>query len=88
MCCSIPFFWASARIVDFGPKELESLCLSVPGSSLGAQVSKINDRGKRKVVQVYRPMDKYILGRHYDAPLAGPEGMKILDILVCSLVII
>ncbi|XP_050270569.1 uncharacterized protein LOC126714439 isoform X3 [Quercus robur] len=67
-------FGLRARIVDFGPKELESLCLSVPGSSLGAQVSKINDRGKRKVVQVYGPMDKYILGRHYDAPLAGSRG--------------
>ncbi|KAM3693653.1 hypothetical protein ACB098_08G181600 [Castanea mollissima] len=67
-------FGLRARIVDFGPKELESLCLSVPGSSLGAQVSKINDRGKRKVVQVYGPMDKYILGRHYEAPLAGSRG--------------
>ncbi|KAK7817518.1 zinc finger with ufm1-specific peptidase domain protein [Quercus suber] len=37
-------------------------------------VSKINDRGKREVVQVYGPMDKYILGRKYDAPLAGSRG--------------
>ena len=67
-------FGLRARIVDFGPKELESLCLSVPGSSLGPQVLKINDRGKRKVVQVYEPMDKYILGRNHDVPLAGSRG--------------
>ncbi|GLT48962.1 hypothetical protein SLA2020_225490 [Shorea laevis] len=67
-------FGLRARIVDFGPKELESLYHSGPGTSLGAQVLKINDRGKRKALQVYGPMDKYILRSNQDVPLAGSRG--------------
>ncbi|XP_059463342.1 uncharacterized protein LOC132192103 isoform X2 [Corylus avellana] len=67
-------FGLQARIVDFGPKELESLYLSGPDSSLGAHVLKINDRGKRKAFQVYGPMDKYILRSNQDVHLSGPRG--------------
>ncbi|KAE8100804.1 hypothetical protein FH972_018660 [Carpinus fangiana] len=67
-------FGLQARIVDFGPKELESLYLSGPDSCLGAHVLKINDRGKRKAFQVYGPMDKYILRSNQDVPLSGSRG--------------
>ncbi|KAK9292797.1 hypothetical protein L1049_020777 [Liquidambar formosana] len=64
-------FGLRARIVDFGPKEFESLCLSVPGSHPGAHGVNINNRGKRKAVQVYGPMDRYLLKRDQDVPQAG-----------------
>lgn len=70
-------FGLRARIVDFGPKEFESLYLSVPGSNLGAPVLKMNDSGKRKAVQVFGPMDKYLLGRNHDVPIAGSKGNEI-----------
>ncbi|KAM7274819.1 hypothetical protein ACFE04_016685 [Oxalis oulophora] len=46
-------FGIRARIVDFSPKALLPLYLSVPGTKLELQ-------GKRKPVQVCGPMDKYI----------------------------
>jgi hypothetical protein len=67
-------FGLRARIMDFGPKEVESLYLSGHGSSLGAQVLKTNDRGKRKAFQVYGPMDKYIMRSNKDVPLAASRG--------------
>lgn len=55
-----------AMIVDFGPKELEPHYLSIPGSSLGAEVDRIYNGGKRKGIQVRGPMDRYVLRRNYD----------------------
>lgn len=54
-------FGLRAKIVDFGPKESESLYLSVPGSSVGAQeLVRSNDSRKRKAPNVYGPMDRYL----------------------------
>ncbi|KAF7816587.1 zinc finger with UFM1-specific peptidase domain protein isoform X1 [Senna tora] len=53
-------FGLPARIVDFGPKESESLYLSVPGSSPGTQQMKINNGSKRKALCTYGPMDRYL----------------------------
>ncbi|CAK7324318.1 unnamed protein product [Dovyalis caffra] len=57
-------FGLRARIVDFGPKELQSFFLSVPGTSLASPVMTANAGGKRKAFQVYGPMDRYLLGRN------------------------
>lgn len=48
-------FGLRARVVDFGPKELRLLYLSVPGSGPGPSVLK------RKAIQVSGPMDRYVL---------------------------
>ncbi|XP_038685484.1 zinc finger-containing ubiquitin peptidase 1-like [Tripterygium wilfordii] len=61
-------FGLRARIVDFGPKELEPHFLSVPGSSLGPQMTITNARAKRKLLQVYGPMDRFLLRKHDDDP--------------------
>lgn len=53
-------FGLRARVVDFGPKEYESLHLSVPGSSIGTEQMKINNGNKRKGLQIYGPMDRYL----------------------------
>lgn len=54
-------FGLRSRMVDFGPKESESLYLSVPGSSVGAQeLVRTNDGRKRKFPDVYGPMDRYL----------------------------
>ncbi|KAG6746528.1 hypothetical protein POTOM_048879 [Populus tomentosa] len=55
-----------ARIVDFGPEELQSFFLSVPSTSLPSPLMTTNARGKRKASQVYGPMDSYLLGRNCD----------------------
>ncbi|AES98449.1 zinc finger with UFM1-specific peptidase domain protein [Medicago truncatula] len=54
-------FGLRSRVVDFGPKESESLYLSVPGSSLGGQdLVRIGDERKRKAPNVSGPMDRYL----------------------------
>ncbi|WJX67912.1 hypothetical protein P8452_52338 [Trifolium repens] len=54
-------FGLRARIMDFGPKESESLYLSVPGSSVGGQdLVRIGDGRKRKAPNFYGPMDRYM----------------------------
>ncbi|XP_024030107.1 uncharacterized protein LOC112094146, partial [Morus notabilis] len=53
-------------VVDFGPKELESLYLSVPGSSVGDEVNvAMCTGGKRRGVEVYGPMDRYVLRKNH-----------------------
>ncbi|XP_021639872.2 uncharacterized protein LOC110635007 isoform X2 [Hevea brasiliensis] len=52
-------FGFRARIVDFGPKEVESLFLSVPGAHMGSQVVRTKAR-------VYGPMDRYLVDRNSD----------------------
>ncbi|KAJ7965190.1 Zinc finger with UFM1-specific peptidase domain protein [Quillaja saponaria] len=52
-------FGLRARIVDFGPKKYESLYLSVPGSSIGAQGMRTNTKKKSKEVHLYGPIDRY-----------------------------
>ncbi|WCJ27549.1 Zinc finger-containing ubiquitin peptidase 1 [Euphorbia peplus] len=60
-------FGLRARIVDFGPKDLESLVLSIPGS----RVVKPNTRTKRKAFPVSGPMDRYVTGgRNRDVPVS------------------
>ena len=59
-------FGLRARIVDFGPKELQSFFLSVPGTSLTPPVVTANASDKRKAFQVYGPMDRYLVGRNSD----------------------
>ncbi|OVA04030.1 Peptidase C78 [Macleaya cordata] len=51
-------FGLRARIVDFGNKEIESLCY---GANRGTKKVEINSRDKKKVKQVYGPMDKFLL---------------------------
>ncbi|KAL5738878.1 hypothetical protein ACOSP7_031639 [Xanthoceras sorbifolium] len=63
-------FGFRARIVDFGPKNLESLFLSVPTTSSGAHV-------KRKALQVYGPMDRYLIARKHDVPQPGSAENEI-----------
>ncbi|PNY13406.1 hypothetical protein L195_g010060 [Trifolium pratense] len=54
-------FGLRARIMDFGPKESESLYLSVPGSSVGGEeLVRIGDGRKRKTPNFYGPMDRYM----------------------------
>ncbi|PON83728.1 Peptidase C78, ubiquitin fold modifier-specific peptidase [Trema orientale] len=60
-------FGLRAVIVDFGPKEFESLYLSVPGSSIGAEVNGICNGGKKRGVQVYGPMDRYVVRKNHDS---------------------
>ncbi|GLT41577.1 hypothetical protein SLA2020_156300 [Shorea laevis] len=48
-------FGLRARVVDFGPQELRSLYLSVPGSGAGPSVVK------GKSIQVSGPMDRYVV---------------------------
>lgn len=53
-------------VVDFGPKELESLYLSVPGSSVGDEVNvAMCTGGKRRGIEVYGPMDRYVLRKNH-----------------------
>ena len=66
-------FGLRARIVDFGPKELEPYYLSLPGSSLGDEVKRIHNGGKRKAIQVRGPMDRYLPGRSHDINQASPS---------------
>ena len=54
-------FGLRVRVVDFGPKESESLYLSVPSSSVGAkELVRINDARKRKAPNTYGPMEIYL----------------------------
>ncbi|XP_058744656.1 uncharacterized protein LOC131617368 [Vicia villosa] len=54
-------FGLRARMVDFGPKESESLYLSVPGSSVGEpELVIVGDRRKRKAPNFCGPMDRYL----------------------------
>lgn len=54
-------FGLRARVIDFGPKESESLYLSVPGSSVGEpELVRIGDGRKRKAPSFYGPMDRYL----------------------------
>lgn len=66
--CASPFgsLGLRARIVDFGPEELQSFFLSVPSTSLPSPLMTTNARGKRKASQVYGPMDRYLVGRNCD----------------------
>ena len=59
-------FWLRSLIVDFGPKELEPYYISLPGSSLGEEVKRIHNGGKRKEIQVCGPMDRYMPERNHD----------------------
>lgn len=59
-------FGLRARIVDFGPKELEPYYISLPGSSLGEEVKRIHIGGQRKAIQVCGPMDRYMTERNHD----------------------
>ncbi|RZC68664.1 hypothetical protein C5167_031903 [Papaver somniferum] len=54
-------FGIRARIVDFGSKELESLYC---GGNRGAEHVEMNSEAKRKVEQVYGPMDNFLQGRN------------------------
>ncbi|GAV69109.1 Peptidase_C78 domain-containing protein [Cephalotus follicularis] len=67
-------FGLFARIVDFGPKELQSLYFSVPGTSLGAH----NTRGMRNPVQVRGPMDKYMLKTNHNVDQLGSNQQEKL----------
>lgn len=67
-------FGLRARIVDFGPKELESFYPLLPGSSLGKEVKRIHNGGKRKAIQVCGPMDRYLLARNHDVSQASSSG--------------
>ncbi|KAE9605970.1 putative peptidase C78, ubiquitin modifier-specific peptidase 1/ 2 [Lupinus albus] len=54
-------FGLRTRIVDFGPKESGPFYLSVPGSIVGGQQLVGIDAGrKRKALEVYGPMDRYL----------------------------
>ncbi|KAH0978629.1 hypothetical protein GBA52_005806 [Prunus armeniaca] len=67
-------FGLRARVVDFGPKELESFYPLLPGSSLGKEVKRIHNGGKRKAIQVCGPMDGYLLARNHDVSQASSSG--------------
>ncbi|XP_062119907.1 uncharacterized protein LOC133834338 [Humulus lupulus] len=54
-------FGLKAMIVDFGPKEFESLYLSVPGSSAGVEGKSEGNGLKRRGIQVCGPMDRYVV---------------------------
>ncbi|KAL5568079.1 hypothetical protein UlMin_024654 [Ulmus minor] len=69
-------FGLFAMVVDFGPKELESQYLSVPGSSDGTEAKRIWNGGKRKVVQVNGPIDRYLKPRNHGFPEAGSSGQE------------
>ncbi|XP_009361227.2 zinc finger-containing ubiquitin peptidase 1 [Pyrus x bretschneideri] len=69
-------FGLRARVVDFGPKELETFYPSLPGSSLGKEVKRIQDGGKRKAIQVRGPMDRYLLVRNHDTTQASSSGLE------------
>ncbi|KAJ4832488.1 hypothetical protein Tsubulata_000036 [Turnera subulata] len=53
-------FGLRARIVDFGPKEMEKLFLTVPGNSVGSEIL-VDAKGKRKAFQVCGPMDRFVV---------------------------
>lgn len=59
-------FGFRARVVDFGPKDLESLFLSVPDTSSGGDV-------KNKGIQVSGPMDKYLIRKKRELDYASPS---------------
>lgn len=59
-------FGLRARIVDFGPKNLESLFLSVPGSRIDSE--NVEARGKKNAVQIHGPMDRYLAKRKRISP--------------------
>ncbi|KAI3417860.1 uncharacterized protein J3R85_014128 [Psidium guajava] len=59
-------FGLRARIVDFGPKNLESLFLSIPGSRIDSQ--SVGARGKENAVQIHGPMDRYLAKRKQISP--------------------
>ncbi|KAK2633942.1 hypothetical protein Ddye_028734 [Dipteronia dyeriana] len=62
-------FGFRARIVDFGPKNLESLFLSLPTTSSGAHV-------KRKPLKFYGPMDRYLIARKHEHDVPQPGSMS------------
>lgn len=53
-------FGLRARVVDFGPKKLEPLFLSVPGAERGEQPMGSDLGNKRKVAKIYGPMDRFL----------------------------
>ncbi|XP_030539806.1 zinc finger-containing ubiquitin peptidase 1 isoform X1 [Rhodamnia argentea] len=59
-------FGLRARIVDFGPKNLESLFLSIPGSRIDSQSA--GARGKGNAVHIHGPMDRYLVKRKQISP--------------------
>ncbi|KAF3432702.1 hypothetical protein FNV43_RR23804 [Rhamnella rubrinervis] len=67
-------FGLRAMIVDFGPKEYESLYPCVPSSCSGAEVKRIYNGGKKKAVKVYGPMDRFLLRKNCDFNQAGSSG--------------
>ncbi|XP_015878623.1 uncharacterized protein LOC107414927 isoform X1 [Ziziphus jujuba] len=66
-----------AVIVDFGPKEYESLYPCDPSSSSGAEVKRIYNGGKKKAVKVHGPMDRYLLQRNCDIDQAFSCGNEM-----------
>uniref|UniRef100_A0A5B7AG47 Putative zinc finger with UFM1-specific peptidase domain protein n=2 Tax=Davidia involucrata TaxID=16924 RepID=A0A5B7AG47_DAVIN len=63
-------FGLRAKIVDFGSKEIKTIS---SGSSQGADGMKING-GKRKPVQVYGPMDRFLYRVDHSIPQTGSSG--------------
>ncbi|KAI6697680.1 hypothetical protein NL676_017799 [Syzygium grande] len=59
-------FGLRARMVDFGPKNLESLFLSVPGSRIDSQSVRAREKGN--AVQIHGPMDRYLAKRKQISP--------------------
>ena len=51
-------FGLRARVVDFGPKEIKSLFISISGSN-----PQKDSQGKRKADEAYGPIDKFLLRR-------------------------
>ncbi|XP_057950454.1 uncharacterized protein LOC131145424 [Malania oleifera] len=64
-------FGLRARIVDFDHKAIES---SIPGLNYEAWEKKPIDGDKRKAVQVYGPMDRFVCRRNHDATQAGSSS--------------
>lgn len=57
-------FGIKARIMDFGFKEIDSV---LPSTSNRGKGVIINDKGKKKSVKLYGPMDKFVFRRdHHD----------------------
>lgn len=70
-------FGLMVRIVDFGPKELEPLFLSVPGSRHESR--RGCNRGKRNLAGVYGPMDGYIVRKKSSSEESSSNSTDNLD---------
>ncbi|OWM79702.1 hypothetical protein CDL15_Pgr023114 [Punica granatum] len=80
-------FGLRAKIMDFGPEELEPLFLSIPGSKLGLQDGRENIKEKRSLYQIYGPMDRYLNSRKSNGAEASPcmeSSRHSSDETVCS----